>query len=76
MPDPAAVTAILELANKVMTYGVLRFADSSGDSEGLLAVQQAAVDKVYARVPKVPGAPDRVPRPPAWPSAEGQAPLH
>lgn len=30
VPDPTAITKILKLADAVLTYGVLRFADYSG----------------------------------------------
>lgn len=56
MPDPAAITAILKLADAVTTYGVLRFADMSGHHDELLAWQKAAFAKVYATLPLLPGA--------------------
>lgn len=65
IPDPAAITRILQLANSVMSFGVMRFVDRSGHYEGLLARQQEAVAKIYAAVPKVPGAPAVLPDPPA-----------
>jgi hypothetical protein len=64
LPDPAAITAILQLADKVTTYGVLRFAEQSGHHEKLADIQRAAMETVYGTVSKIPGAPAAPPRPP------------
>ena len=61
LPDPAAITAILKLADAVMTYGVMRFADFSGHIVHLSTWQRAAFEKVYATLPLLPGAPARPP---------------
>lgn len=61
MPDPAAITAILKLADAVMTYGVMRFADFSGHYERLSTWQRAALEKVYETIPLLPGAPAAAP---------------
>ncbi|RKE64912.1 hypothetical protein [Microbacterium sp. AG238] len=61
MPDPAAITAILKLADAVMTYGVMRFADFSGHYEHLSTWQRAALAEVYGTLPLLPGAPAEPP---------------
>ncbi|WP_262001985.1 hypothetical protein [Microbacterium sp. Mcb102] len=61
MPDPAAITAILKLADAVVTYGVMRFADRSGYAAELSSIQQSALAQVYAKIPLLPGAPSSPP---------------
>jgi hypothetical protein len=63
IPDPAAITAILKLADAVVTYGVMRFADRAGYADELYSVQQGAFARVYARIPLLPGAPAEPPTP-------------
>ncbi|WP_404474214.1 hypothetical protein [Microbacterium aerolatum] len=63
MPDPAAITAILTLADAVVTYGVMRFADRSGCASELSSIQQDAFARVYAKIPLLPGAPQQPPAP-------------
>lgn len=59
--NPAAITAILELTDAAMIYGVMRFADFSGYIEHLLTYQRAAFMKGYARLPRLLGAPAHPP---------------
>lgn len=61
MPDPVAITAILKLADAVMTYGVMRFADFSGHIEHLATWQRSAFIKVYGTLPLLQGAPTKPP---------------
>ena len=63
MPDPAAITAILALADAVVSYGVMRFADRSGYASELSSIQQDAFARVYSKIPLLPGAPQQPPAP-------------
>ncbi|MBE4718865.1 hypothetical protein DAD99_12120 [Pseudarthrobacter sp. AB1] len=51
-PDPVAITKILNLANSVVTYGVLRFADYSGYEPQLAEIIDAAQKKLAAVIPR------------------------
>ncbi|MCZ4068832.1 hypothetical protein O1W71_14230 [Microbacterium sp. H37-C3] len=59
-PDADAMSAILVLADKVTQYGVFRFIDYAGHEPGLAERLRATAMRWYARIPKVPGAPDRL----------------
>lgn len=56
VPDPAAITRILKLADSVVTYGVLRFADYCGYEPHLSSMLAAAQDRLCKVIPRTPGA--------------------
>lgn len=51
-PDPEAITRILKLADAVLTYGVLRFADYSGYTPQLTTIIAAAQERLAAIIPR------------------------
>jgi hypothetical protein len=51
-PDPVAITKILKLADAVLTYGVLRFADYSGYEPQLTRLMTAAQERLAAVIPR------------------------
>jgi hypothetical protein len=51
-PDPVAITRILNLANSILTYGVLRFADFSGYEPQLATMMGDAQKRLTAFIPK------------------------
>ncbi|MET3921916.1 hypothetical protein [Arthrobacter sp. UYEF20] len=51
-PDPGAITKVLKLADAVLTYGVLRFADYSGYTPQLTTIIGAAQEKLAAVIPR------------------------
>lgn len=53
VPDPAAITSILKLADAVVTYGVLRYADFCGYEPDLADMLSAARDRLDAIIPKI-----------------------
>lgn len=52
-PDPAAITRILQLADKIVSYGVLRFADYSGYEPQLTQMLAEATKRLTAVIPKL-----------------------
>jgi hypothetical protein len=52
IPDPTAMTRVLKLADAVLTYGVLRYADYCGYGSQLVAMFAAARDRVAAVIPR------------------------
>lgn len=60
-PDANAMSAILVLANKITRYGVFRFIDYAGHEPQLAERLQATSQRWYALIPKVVGAPERLP---------------
>lgn len=59
-PDADAMTAMLVLANRVTQFGVFRFIERAGhDPELGERIREVAV-RWYERMPKVPGAPQRL----------------
>lgn len=68
-PDADAMSAILVLANRVTQYGVLRFIDYAGHEPGLAERLHTTALRWYARIPKVPEAPDRLEEVPGYPPA-------
>lgn len=52
IPDPAAITKILNLANEVLTYGVFRFADYSGYTPQLSTIMASAQQRLAERIPR------------------------
>lgn len=52
IPDPGAITKILNLANAVLTYGVLRFADYSGYEPQIPALMASAQQRLAAVIPR------------------------
>jgi len=59
-PDADAMSAILVLANKVTQYGVFRFIDYAGHEPQLGERLQATAQRLYARLPRISGAPGRL----------------
>ena len=51
-PDPAAITRILKLADAVLTYGVLRFADYSGYEPQLTEMVASAQGRLASIIPR------------------------
>jgi hypothetical protein len=51
-PDPVAISRILNLANSILTYGVLRFADFSGYGPQLPVMLAAAQKTLSDSIPK------------------------
>jgi hypothetical protein len=51
-PDPVAITRILNLANSILTYGVLRFADFSGYEPQLGVMMGEAQKRLSDLIPK------------------------
>ncbi|WP_100813164.1 hypothetical protein [Microbacterium lacus] len=66
-PDVDAMSAILMLANRVTQYGVFRFIDYAGHEPQLAERLRATSLRWYARIPKVPGAPERLEDVPGYP---------
>lgn len=60
-PDPTAITSILVLAEAVTSYGVFRFIDRAGHEPDLARRLRETAERWYAKVPKLPGAPERLP---------------
>jgi hypothetical protein len=56
VPDPAAATQALKLANGLMTYGVYRFADYSGQVGDLPALFTAAMTELGTEITLIDGA--------------------
>jgi hypothetical protein len=56
IPDPAAITKILKLADAVFTYGVLRFADYCGYTPDLASMLAGARDRLSAVIPRIEDA--------------------
>jgi hypothetical protein len=52
VPDPTAITKILKLADAVLTYGILRFADYSGYQPQLSAIIHDAQQRLAAAIPR------------------------
>ncbi|ROR83285.1 hypothetical protein SAMN06295974_1352 [Plantibacter flavus] len=69
-PDADAMSSILVLANRVTQYGVLRFIDYAGHEPQLAELLRAASLRLYARIPKVEGAPERLEDVPGYPATE------
>lgn len=61
IPDPGAITKILNLANAVLTYGVLRFADYSGYEPELPAIMASAQKRLSEKIPRRTDVPGLVP---------------
>ena len=59
-PDADAMSAILVLANTVTQYGVFRFIDYAGHEPQLAERLRATSRRLYMRIPKVAGAPERL----------------
>lgn len=59
-PNADAMSAILVLANTVTQYGVLRFIDYAGHEPQLAERLRTTSLRLYARIPKVAGAPERL----------------
>jgi hypothetical protein len=55
VPDPVAITRILKLADAVVTYGVVRFADYSGFTPQLASILAAANQRLADRIPRIDG---------------------
>jgi hypothetical protein len=53
MPDPEAITAILRLADAVVTYGVVRFASHSGYEPQLGQLIKDAAERLQAVIPRI-----------------------
>jgi len=66
-PDADAMSAIHVLANRVTQYGVFRFIDYAGHEPGLAERLRTTAMRWYGRIPKVPGAPDRLEDVPGYP---------
>lgn len=60
-PDATAMTSMLALADRVTAYGVFRFIDRAGHEPELAARLTETAARWYARIPKVPGAPEQLP---------------
>jgi hypothetical protein len=56
VPDPAAITRILKLADSVVTYGILRFADYCGYEPRLSSMLAGAQDRLSKVIPRTAGA--------------------
>ena len=52
VPDPRAITKVLKLADAIVTYGVLRFADYSGFAPQLAAMLAEASRRLGAKIPR------------------------
>jgi hypothetical protein len=59
-PDANAMSAILVLADKVTRYGVFRFIDYAGHEPQIAERLRVTTRRLYARIPKVAGAPERL----------------
>ena len=55
VPDPAATTKILKLADAVLTYGVLRFADFAGYFPDLDGIVTGAMGRLASAIPRLEG---------------------
>jgi hypothetical protein len=56
VPDPAAITKILKLADAVLAYGVLRFADYCGYAADLGSMLAGAGHRLRAVIPRIEDA--------------------
>lgn len=52
IPDPDAITHILNLANELLRYGVLRFADHCGYEPALAEMLHDATARLWEQIPK------------------------
>ena len=52
IPDPEAITRIVKLADSIVTYGVLRFADYAGFGNQIPNMLSDAMFRLAAKVPK------------------------
>lgn len=53
IPDPAAITRILQLADAIVSYGVIQFANFAGYKPQLAEMMAAAKERLVAVVPKL-----------------------
>jgi hypothetical protein len=65
-PDADAMSAILVLADRVTKYGVFRFIDYAGHEPQLAERLRTTSLRLYARIPKVAGAPERLEEVPGY----------
>jgi len=68
-PDVDAMSAMLMLADKVTQYGVFRFVDYAGHGPQFAERLRTTASSLYARIPKLAGAPERLQDVPAVPSS-------
>ena len=63
-PDADAISAMLVLADQVTQYGVFRYVEFAGHEPALADRLRETAQRWYQRIPKVPGAPERLQDPP------------
>lgn len=61
IPNPEAITKILNLANAVLTYGVFRFVDYSGYEPDLAPIMAAAQERLSKKIPRRTDVPSSAP---------------
>lgn len=62
--DASAMSAMLVLAKEVTSYGLVLFVDRAGHQSTLGERLTETASSWYARIPKIPGAPEKLPEPP------------
>lgn len=62
IPNPEAITKILNLANAVLTYGVFRFVDYSGYEPELAVIMTEAQKRLSKKIPRRTDIPGKNPK--------------